>query len=109
MLSFIKRSSTLNDFVIPLQRLAYNHNEGVPLDKDFYKSYYFCFESSQIKMVFDGDYVIKVRGYYEGEWYSRWTEVFRDFRQPLSIKEFFYTVNKVCYGQEVRHGLWSYL
>lgn len=97
------------EFILPLQRLAHNHNEGVPLDKEFHKSFYICFESSQAKMVFDGDYVIKVRGYYEGEWYSRWTEVFRDFRQPLAVKEFSYVVNKVCFCQETRHGLWSCL
>lgn len=97
------------DFVLPIQRLALHHNEGVPFDKDFFKAYYFCFESSQLKMVFDGNYVIKVRGYYEGDWFSRWTEVYRNFNQNSAIKEFLYCVNKICFTQEVRHGLWEYL
>lgn len=97
------------DFVLPVQRLAIHHCEGVPFDKDFYKSYYLCFKSSQVKMVFDGDYVVKVRGHFDGTWFSRWTEVARNSHESCAVKDFSYAVNKVCFSQEVRHGVWSYL
>lgn len=97
------------DFVMPVSRLALHHNEGVPLDKDFFKSYYFAFESTQIRMIFNKDYFVQVRGHYEGCWYSSWTTVDSDYRFDEMFRSFSYAVSKACYCQEVRHGLWSHL
>lgn len=110
MSSGTKRSLILiADFVMPVSRLSLHHNEGVPLDKDFMKSYYFAFESTQIRMIFSKDYIVQARGYYEGEWYPRWTTIDSDYRFDLMLSSFSYCVSKACYCQEVRHGFWSHL
>lgn len=99
----------VSDFVMPVTRLAKHKADGVPLDDDFYKSFYFAFECTQVRMIFDKDYYVQVRGEFEGQWYNRWTTVDSDFRQNEMIRMFSYVVNRACFGIENRHGLWSML
>lgn len=94
------------EFIMPLTRLAKHRHDGVPLDKDFYKSYYFAFEFVQVRMIFDGDYHVQVRGQFVGDWYKKWTTIFTDFRQNEAIREFSYIVNQACYTVETAHGVW---
>lgn len=82
----------MNIEYLPLTRLVKAVKDGLPVDK--LEEHFHCtIFGASIKMVFDGDYVIKAIGAYADTFYDRWTELSRDYRQDVQIKRFCEYVN----------------
>lgn len=87
----------------PVTRLNTVHHQGVPYDK-CYEHFVFVSESTELVMIYDGDFVISARGFYSDKWHPRWYEVYRSpfIREILPI--WYESVCFACLCQNMRHG-----
>ncbi len=87
----------------PVSRLNTVHHSGVPCHLS-YEHFVFVSESTELVMIYDGDYVISARGYWSDSWHSRWYEVYRSpfIKEILPI--WYESVSYACMCQCMRHG-----